>query len=120
MPTNKLGKKQKGFTLIEIMAGMIVFSLRLLPPLLMLVTSLKANDFTGGSPESSMYINDKMEDLKNMDRPSAGADTVSTISRFWTVSSIGFNSYRLDVTLTRSDHYDRARSNMATSYFAKS
>lgn len=109
---------QKGFTLIEVMAGMIVLSLGLLLLLPMMVTSMQANDFARGSTEASMYLKDKMEELKNMDPPTSGADSIGTLERVWTVTSINSNLWQLDVTINWTDRNDRAHSNTITSYLS--
>ena len=113
---SKIRKNQEGFTLIEVMAGMVVLALGLLLLLPMMVTSMQANDFARGSTEASMYIKDKMEELKNMNPPSSGVDTVDTVQRTWTVSSISANLWQLDVSISWTDRHQRPHSNMITSY----
>ncbi len=114
----KISKKQDGFTLIEVMAGMIILALGLLLLLPMMVTSMQANDFARGVTESSMLIKDKMEELKNMDPPTSGSDTMSTVQRTWTVSNAGLNLWRLDVTIAWMDRHDLGHSNTVTSYMS--
>jgi prepilin-type N-terminal cleavage/methylation domain-containing protein len=112
-------KKQEGFTLIEVMAGMIILSLGLLLLLPMMVTSMQANDFARGSTEASMLIKDKMEELKNTYPPTSGVDSVGTVQRTWTATSISYNLWRLDVTIGWTDRNDRAHSNTVTSYMSR-
>lgn len=114
----KIKANQKGFTLIEVMAGMIVLSLGLLLLLPMVVTSMQANDFARGSTEVSMYMKDKMEELKNMNPPSSGADTVGTVARRWTVTSLNPNLYQLDVTISWHDRNSRYHRNTISSYMS--
>ena len=114
----KISKKQNGFTLIEVMAGMIILALGLLLLLPMMVTSMRANDFARGATEASMLIKDKMEELKNMDPPTSGADTTGTAQRLWTVSNAGLNLWRLDVTISWTDRHDLGHSNTVTSYMS--
>ncbi len=114
----KISKKQDGFTLIEVMAGMIILALGLLLLLPMMVTSMQANDFARGVTEASMLIKDKMEELKNMDPPTSGSDTTSTVQRNWTVSNAGSNLWRLDVTISWTDRHDLGHSNTVTSYMS--
>jgi prepilin-type N-terminal cleavage/methylation domain-containing protein len=112
-------EKQDGFTLIEVMAGMVIIALGLLLLLPMMVTSMQANDFARGSTEASMLIKDKMEELKNSVLPTSGADSISTVARTWRVSDIGNNLYQLDVNIAWTDRHGRAHNNMITSYMSK-
>jgi len=112
----RIRNKENGFTLIEVMAGMVVLTLGLLLLLPMVVTSMQANDFARGSTESSMFMKDKMEELKNMDPPTSGADTIGTVARTWAVQSINSSLWQLDVTISWRDHHNRSHSNTITSY----
>jgi prepilin-type N-terminal cleavage/methylation domain-containing protein len=112
-------KKQNGFTLIEVMAGMVIIAVGLLLLLPMMVTSMQANDFARGSTEASMLIKDKMEELKNMDTPTSGVDSVGTAMRSWRVTDLGSNLYQLDVNIRWTDRNDRGHNNTVTSYMSK-
>ncbi|MEE9554438.1 MAG: type II secretion system protein [candidate division Zixibacteria bacterium] len=114
----KLSNKQKGFTLIEVMAGMVVLSVGLILLLPMMVTSMQANDMARGSTEASMYIKDKMEELKNMNPPVSGADSVGTVQRAWNVASINPNLWQIDVSVSWNDRNDRPHTNTITSYMS--
>lgn len=114
----KISKKQDGFTLIEVMAGMVILALGLLLLLPMMVTSMQANDFARGATEASMLIKDKMEELKNMDPPTSGVDSVGSVQRSWTVSNASSNLWRLDVTISWTDRHDLSHSNTVTSYMS--
>lgn len=115
----RIKKRQGGFTLIEVMAGMVIISVGLLLLLPMMVTSMQANDFARGSTEASMLIKDKMEDLKNMDVPVSGVDTVGTVTRTWRVTDMGSNLYQLDVNIAWTDRDNRTHNSKITSYKAK-
>ena len=114
----KIANKQKGFTLIEVMAGMVVLSIGLLLLLPMMVTSMQANDMARGSTEASMYIKDKMEELKNMNPPTSGTDSIGALQRSWNVSSLNPNLWQIDVSVTWTDRNDRPHSNTVTSYMS--
>ena len=111
-------KGQKGFTLIEVMMGMVIIAVGLLLLLPMMVTSMQANDFARGSTEASMLIKDKMEDLKNTSLPTSGVDTVGTVARSWTVTDLGNNLLQLDVNIAWTDRNDRNHNNTVTSYMS--
>ncbi len=108
--------RQKGFTLLEVLVGMIIISAGMLLLLPMMVVSMQANDFARGFTEASMLIKDKMEELKNMNIPISGVDSVGTVSRSWTVSDAGNNLRRLLVNINWTDKEGKARSSSMMSY----
>jgi prepilin-type N-terminal cleavage/methylation domain-containing protein len=109
-------KKQKGFTLIEVLAGVVIMSVGLLLLLPMMVTSIRANSHAQSSTESSMLIKDKMEDLKNMGNPISGVDTLGAAVRTWTVSNAGVNLKQLRVSINWLDDRGSSHTNSMTSY----
>lgn len=114
----KRKKRDSGFTLVEVMAGMVIISVGLLLLLPMMVTSMQANDFARGSTEASMLIKDKMEELKNMTNPASGVDSVGFVARTWTVTDLGNNLLQLDVNIAWTDRNDRPHNNTVTSYMS--
>ena len=112
-------KKTSGFSLIEVMAGMVILSTGLLLLLPMMVTSIRANNYAQSASSASMLIKDKMEDLKNTAAPTSGADSSATSSRSWTVTQVNSNLYRLDVTVRWTDERGYRHRNTMTSYTAK-
>jgi Tfp pilus assembly protein PilV len=114
----KKNKKIAGFTLVEVIAGMVVLTVGLLLLLPMMVTSIRANNYAQDATESSMLIKDKMEDLKNMDTPTSGTDTSSGTIRTWTVADAGTNLWRLNVTIRWNDERGYTHSNTMTSYMS--
>ena len=111
-------KKQRGFTLVEVMAGMVIIAVGLLLLLPMMVTSMQANDFARGSTEASMLIKDKMEELKNTSVPNSGIDSVGTVTRTWTVTDLGNDLLQLDVNIAWTDRNGRDHNNTVTSYMS--
>lgn len=111
-----IAKRQEGFTLIEVLAGVIIMTVGLLLLLPMMVTSIQANDYARGSTEASMLIKDKMEDLKNMDIPSSGNDSVGNIARTWSATAVSSNLTQLTVTVNWTDKRGLAHSNSMMSY----
>jgi prepilin-type N-terminal cleavage/methylation domain-containing protein len=112
-------KSQRGFSLIEVVMGMLILSVGLLLLLPMMVVSMQANDFARGSTEASMLIKDKMEELKNMNNPTAGADSVSGAYRTWTVTNIDNKLAKLVVNISWNDFEGRSHSNSMVSYMVK-
>jgi len=111
-------KKDAGFSLIEVMAGMVILSVGLLLLLPMMVTSIRANNYAQSATQASMLIKDKMEDLKNTEIPTSGNDVVATSTRNWTVTIINANLYRLSVTVGWTDERGYPHSNTMTSYMS--
>ena len=111
-------KKDNGFTLIEVMSGMVLLALGLLLLLPMMVTSIQANDYARNATQASMLIKDKMEQLKNMDTPNNGSDTVGTANRSWTSTVAGTNLWQLSVTVGWADERGNPHSNSMTSYYS--
>ena len=109
-------KKNKGFTLVEVLTGMLILSVGLLLLLPMMVVSMQGNDFARGFTEASMLIKEKMEELKNMNLPVSGADTVNTACRLWTVTDASANLKRLVVQVSWSDRDGREHNNSMVSY----
>lgn len=111
-------KKNGGFTLIEVMSGMVLLAVGLLLLLPMMVTSIRANNYAKNATEASMLIKDKMEDLKNMSIPNTGNDTVTGATRNWTSTLVSAGLYRLSVTVAWNDEQGYPHSNTMTSYMS--
>jgi prepilin-type N-terminal cleavage/methylation domain-containing protein len=111
-------KKNSGFTLIEVMSGMVLLAVGLLLLLPMMVTSIRANNYARNATEASMLIKDKMEDLKNMATPTTGNDVAGTATRNWTSTLVSTGLYRLSVTVNWNDEQGHAHSNTMTSYMS--
>ena len=109
-------EKNKGFTLVEVLAGMLILSVGLLLLLPMMVVSMQGNDFARGFTEASMLIKEKMEELKNMDLPVSGADTVDSVCRSWTVTDATANLKRMVVQVNWTDRDGRGHNNSMVSY----
>lgn len=109
-------KNTKGFTLLEVMTGMVILAVGLLLLMPMMVVSMQANDFARNFTEASMLIKEKMEELKNMSIPVSGADSVGTVSRVWTVTDATANLKKLVVNINWTDRDGRPRSNSMMSY----
>jgi prepilin-type N-terminal cleavage/methylation domain-containing protein len=105
-----------GFTLLEVLIGMIILAVGMLMLLPMMVVSMQANDFARNFTEASMLIKEKMEELKNMNLPVSGADSVDTVSRVWTVTDATANLKKLVVNVNWTDQDGHPHSNSMMSY----
>jgi prepilin-type N-terminal cleavage/methylation domain-containing protein len=108
--------RNKGFTMIEVMAGIVLLTIGLLLLMPMMVVSIRGNNIARGSTESSMLIRDKIEELKNATNPVSGIDTLGNQVCTWTVSDAGANLRRLLVKVDWSDREGLAHSNSMVTY----
>ena len=109
-------RKNKGFTLIEILTAMSILAVGLLMLLPMMIVSMQANDLARNFTDSSMMIKQKMEELKSMKNPVSGADSVGTASRVWTVTDAENSLKQLVIDVTWVDKDGKLRSNSMMSY----
>jgi prepilin-type N-terminal cleavage/methylation domain-containing protein len=112
----KILAKNNGFTMIEVMAGIVLLTIGLLLLMPMMVVSMRGNNIARGSTESSMLIRDKIEELKNATNPISGIDTLGNQVCTWTVSDAGANLRRLLVKVDWSDREGLAHSNSMVTY----
>jgi type IV pilus assembly protein PilV len=63
---NKPIRKQKGFTLIEVAAGLIILAIGLLAIATMQITSTKGGYFSNNVTQATIFTQDKLEYLKNL------------------------------------------------------
>jgi len=59
-------KKQKGFTLIEVLFSLIIFAVGLLAIAGMQITSIKGNHFSSNVTQAAVLAQNKLEYLKNL------------------------------------------------------
>jgi len=112
-------KRQKGFTLVEVMAGALITALGLLLLLPMMVTSMKANHFARSSTEVSMLMKDKMEQLKNMANPTSGTDSTGIMVRSWQVVELNSNLNQFTIDITWRDQGGLNHGYSVTSFAVK-
>jgi prepilin-type N-terminal cleavage/methylation domain-containing protein len=63
---NKSIRKPKGFTLIEVAAGLIILAIGLLAIAAMQITSTKGGHFSNNVAQATILAQDKLEYLKNL------------------------------------------------------
>jgi len=59
-------KNENGFTLIEVVAGLMILGIGLLAIASMQVTSIKSGDFSNHVTQATIFAQDKLENLKNL------------------------------------------------------
>ncbi|MBU1319177.1 MAG: prepilin-type N-terminal cleavage/methylation domain-containing protein [candidate division Zixibacteria bacterium] len=82
---------QDGFSILEVMVGLLIFSLGLLLLMSMLVVSIQSNSWSEMETLSSQLIREKIEQLKSTPEASlnSGSDVVSGVLRSWDISALG-------------------------------
>ena len=63
---NRAIKKPNGFTLVEVVAALIILAIGLLAIAAMQVTSTKGGYFSSNVTRGTIFAQDKLEDLKNL------------------------------------------------------
>ncbi len=101
----KIGNKN-GFTLIEVMASMIILSIGVLGLAPLIISAIQGNSFGEGMTDAALLAQDKIEQLRNSnyDLMASGQDTVGTVQRQWTIQkdtpSIGISQITLRASWT--------------------
>jgi len=101
-----LSNKNRGFTLIEVLIAMAIFSIGILAVGSMQLSNTKNNTTGNIMTGATMLARQKIEELKNLDRidldTADGNDTVGIYSRDWVTDSVPGSSiaYKLIVTVS--------------------
>jgi prepilin-type N-terminal cleavage/methylation domain-containing protein len=100
-----LTKKNRGFTLIEVMIAMAIFSVGILAVGSMQLSNTKNNTTGNIMTGATMLARQKIEELKNLDRSDLdtadGNDTVGIYTREWVTDPVAGSStsWKLIVTV---------------------
>jgi Tfp pilus assembly protein PilV len=100
---SKILKSEKGISLIEIMASMVVFALGLLMLIPMMIASINANEFANDLSDATLLAQQKLEELRSASVLSSGNDIVDSKNRTWTVVDIAANLKRVTVSVNWYD-----------------
>ena len=111
-----MNKYKNGFTLIEVLTGLVLLAFGLLAIAGMQITSVKGNFFSGNMTQASILAQDRLETLRNAaigdDALSVGTHNDATIpgtifTRNYTVSVIpGTTMFSIVVTVNWRDSSD--------------
>ncbi len=109
---------QDGFTILEVMVGLIIFTLGLLLLMSMMVVSMQGNSWSGHTTQSAQLIREKIEQIKH--NPAvflqSGSDKVGGYDRIWEVNSVSPNLVEVTVRVEWTDSENRGRSCSTTTY----
>jgi prepilin-type N-terminal cleavage/methylation domain-containing protein len=111
-------KKGNGFTLIEVVAGLIILAIGLLAIATMQITSTKGSYFSSNVTQATIFAQDKMEYLKNLSygdsNLSSGQHDEGIISgtiysrQYHVVEDTGNSMKTIDVTVRWTDRVNRS------------
>jgi type IV pilus modification protein PilV len=97
-----LSKKNRGFTLIEALIAMAIFSIGILAVGSMQLWNTKNNTTGNFTTQATMLARQKIEELKTASDITAlanGSDTVGIYTRKWEPSNLSSTSRKLKVTV---------------------
>jgi len=99
-----LSNKNRGFSLIEVMIAMAIFSIGILAVGSMQLSTSKNNTTGNYTTLATMLARQKIEEIKILDRSelsgAGGNDTVGIYDRQWGTNAISTTAYKLWVTVT--------------------
>lgn len=111
-------RRQGGFSILEVMIGLVIFSTGLLLLSSMMMVSLKGNKWSDKTTQTVQLIRDKIEDFRNADPVDMvnGSDTKNGISRSWTFEDLTVNLKKLTVIITWTDEREAVQACTTTTY----
>ena len=120
----KIRKKlnSKGFTILEVMVGMLIFSIGLLTLFSMIVVSISGNTWSDKTTKSVQMVRETIEGIKNTpeaDMEYYGYDDKNGIFRHWYIE----DSYeapglkRVTVWIYWEDDFNHSKYSSTTAYF---
>lgn len=108
----------KGFSLIELLIGLVILAIGLLAIAGMQITAIKGNYFSSSLTQATILAQDKMEFLKNLGYTDvtliSGNDTITpsgttlTFTRVWTVVDTATTLKTITVTVQWTDRVDHS------------
>ncbi len=105
-----------GFTILEVIVGLIIFTLGLLLLTSMMAVSMQGNSWSKDTTQSAQMIREKIEQIKSNPAThlSSGSDAIGDFRRSWDVSQVTQNLYAVTVRVvwTDVDQSDHACSTM--------
>lgn len=101
-------RTSEGFTLLEVMVGLVIFSVGLLLLGSMMIVSIDGNVWSNKTTEVVQLVREKVEDFRNMKSEDMenGYDVVNGLSRSWLVTDEAENLKKLTVVVSWNDKRD--------------
>jgi prepilin-type N-terminal cleavage/methylation domain-containing protein len=100
----KISRKE-GFTILEVMVGLVIFSLGLLLLMSMMVVSIKGNTWAEFTTQSTQLIREKIEQIKHdpVTYLNSGSDVVGDYTVSWDVTSATADLAEVEVRVDWTD-----------------
>ncbi len=113
-------KKSDGFTLLEVMIGLIIFSLGMLLLGSLTVVALRGNTWSNKTTQVVQLMRDKIEDFRDADVADManGSDAVNGLNRQWTFEDITTNLKKITVVVSWEDRQAIARRCSTVTYIS--
>jgi Tfp pilus assembly protein PilV len=104
--------------MLEVMVGLIIFSLGLLLLGSMMVVAIKGNEWSDKTTKTVQLLRDKIEDLRDEDPAEmvAGSDQIAGISRSWFFEDLATNLKQLTIVVSYVDERDVVQECTTTTY----
>jgi prepilin-type N-terminal cleavage/methylation domain-containing protein len=109
-------KSQKGISLIEVMASMVIFAVGLLMLIPLILTSITANEFADDMSKATLYAQQKMEVLKNTSALNSGNDVIDGMNRTWAVEDVATSLKKITITVNWQDARSRSHQIQTITY----
>lgn len=111
-------KNENGFTLLEVMVGLVIFTLGLLLLSSMLVVALRGNVWSGKTTLIVQATREKIEEFRRLPDESmvSGSDVRGRLNRVWEVEDIDANLKQLRVIVSYHDEKDVERACSTVTY----
>lgn len=111
-------KSQDGFTLLEVMMGLVIFTLGLLLLSSMMVVALRGNVWSDKTTEIVQATREKVEEFRRLPKAlmASGADVRGNLTRSWQVADIEDKLRQLTVVVGYTDENELARACTTTTY----
>ncbi len=95
----------KGFTLLEVMIGLVIFSVGMLLLGSMTVVALRGNVWSDKTTQVVQAMRDKIEDFRHADVDDmvGGSDVVNGLNRQWTFEDLSTNLKKITVKVSWDD-----------------
>lgn len=108
---------ERGFTLLEVMASMVIFATGLLMMIPMIVTSMKGNIFADMTTRAAHHLQAKIEEIKNTHNWNSGSDCPETgMTRTWTIENAAANLKKITVQMNWYDQDSLQHDNVVVTY----
>lgn len=115
---NRVATQPRGFTILQLMVGLAIFSLGLLLLTSMMVVSMKGSSRAETATQSIQLMREKVEQIKQdpAGRLRSGNDMVGVYTRTWDVSRLNRSLSVLKVRVSWKDAQDESHACSTTTY----